>query len=80
MNRIVIVFFAATTLISAQNFQPPSWAQPADGHGSGQGAGQGQGQGSGQGSNTIQGQINQLQTQIEKLRGNVKRFAEDVSG
>jgi hypothetical protein len=74
MNRIAIVFFSASMLVSAQNFQPPSWAQPAQGHGSGQGQGTGQGAGQGQGS--IQQQISQLQEQLNKLREQQRQMAE----
>jgi len=66
MNRIAIVFFSASVLVSAQNFQPPSW---------GQGAGQGSGQGAGQGQGSIQQQINQLQSQIEKLRAKQRQMS-----
>jgi hypothetical protein len=77
MNRIAIVFFSTSMLVSAQNFQPPSWAQPAQGHGSGQGQGTGQGAGQGQGS--IQQQINQLQSQIEKLRAQQREQQRQIS-
>ena len=53
MKRSVIVFFAVAAMAAAQSFQPPSW---------------GQGQGQGQNHDAIQNQINQLQSQIQKLR------------
>jgi len=62
MIRITAVLFLASLVTHAQNFQPPSWGQ-GQGQGQGQGAGQGQAQGQG-----LQQQINQLQSQIDRLR------------
>src|ERR1700728_3071510 len=64
MIRISAVFIFSTLVASGQNFQPPAWGQ-----GTGQGQGQGQGQGAGQGQGgTLQQRIDQLQSQIERLR------------
>ena len=60
MIRISAVFIFVALAASGQNFQPPSWGQ---GSGQGQGTGQGQGQGG-----TLQQQIDQLQSQIQRLR------------
>lgn len=71
MNRIAIVFFSASMLVSAQGFQPPSWGQ-----GTGQGQGQGTGHGAGQGQGSIQQQINQLQQQINNLRRQQRQMSQ----
>ena len=68
MIRIAAFFFLGSLAIAAQSFQPPSWGQgQGRGQGQGQGSGQGQGQGQGQ-TQSLQQQINQLQSQIERLR------------